>query len=741
MVAGSGDPSSRDFKRPINPKTGQWGSATDPRTWGTFEEAMASPYPLKGFVFSKDDPYSVIDLDTYKAKTDDVRNLHAEILRHAETYKETSQSGFGTHIIGLGSVPEGANNEANSLEVYSDGRFMVCTGRTEVILPVVDIQELLDYLYPLLKNGGTRGAVNWRDLGDGEEGRYSDAELIEAATNAENGDKFLRLCQGDMSDYGGDHSDADMALIQFLCFYTPDNVQVARLFHMSNLSDREKAHRPDYVPRTIARARQMLENDKPPLLDISVIAERARTVAMTPPAPATVEAVVAAQPAQEAPRTMPIEAPPGLIGELAAYVEKAATLPVPEIALAAAIAVVAGIAGRNYNISTPATGLNQYILLLAKTGTGKESVQSSVDRLFTEVQKTIPAADRFLGPANFSSGPALVKRFGEQPCFVSILGEFGDRIQQMAHPRANGAEKTLMAAIKDIYHKSGWHQKLRASVYSDKEKNTGIVHAPALTILGETAPETFFASLDESLITGGFLPRFLTIEYTGERPKRNKNAMTSPPADLVQRVADLCSTVLQMEQAMTCYTVQMDDAGRKILDIFDAHCDDQMMGQGEVVRHLWNRAYVKALRLAALVAVGVNPYAPVVTHEHAQWAINMVKKDVAVLHTRFVSGDVGEGDSKLRADLVSIISKYLEHGSDRFFVYHKKGCVPMRFLAQQTANRSSFKNHRMGANRALKDTLENMVATGELSAVPRTQLTSWFSSVSAAYAVGEHWDI
>ena len=119
----------------------------------------------------------------------------------------------------------------------------------------------------------------------------------------------------------------------------------------------------------------------------------------------------------------------------------------------------------------------------------------------------------------------------------------------------------------------------------------------------------------------------------------------------------------------------------------------------------------------------------------------MVKKDVAVLHTRFVSGDVGEGDSKLRADLVSIISKYLEQGSDRFFVYHKKGCVPMRFLAQQTANRSSFKNHRMGANRALKDTLENMVATGELSAVPRTQLTSWFSSVSAAYAVGEHWDI
>ena len=106
MVAGAGEPGSGDYKRPIDAKTGGWGSATNPATWCTFEEAMASPYPLKGFVFSESDPFAVIDLDTYKAKNDDVRNLHGEILRHAETYQETSQSGLGTHIIGLGAVAE-----------------------------------------------------------------------------------------------------------------------------------------------------------------------------------------------------------------------------------------------------------------------------------------------------------------------------------------------------------------------------------------------------------------------------------------------------------------------------------------------------------------------------------------------------------------------------------------------------------------------------------------------------------
>lgn len=744
MVAGSGDPSSKEYKRPIDPKTGRWGSPTDPTTWGTFEQAMASPYPLKGFVFSATDPYSVIDLDTYKAKNEQVKNLHAEIARHAETYAELSQSGLGTHIIGLGSVAEGANNEANSLEVYSTGRFMICTGKAigGLARPIADIQPLLDYLYPLLKNKGSKGAVNWRDLGEGEDSGLSDAEVIERASNAQNGDKFDRLCAGDMSDYGNDWSDADAALIQFLCWYSTDNVQVHRLFMMTKLAERDKAHRPDYIPRTIAAMRAKIENDAIPPVDQDAILERARAVAaaaheaITPP-PAPVDSA----PATPAPIIAPardMTFPPGLVGEIAQYVLASATRPVPEIALATAIATVAGIVGRNYNISN--TGLNQYLLLLAKTGTGKESVQSSVDRLFGEVQKTIPAADRFVGPAHFSSGPALVKSFQERPCFMSILGEFGDRIHTMCHPRANSAERTLMSAMKDIYHKSGWGQMLRSSVYSDKEKNTSIVHAPALTLLGETAPEPFFAGLDESTISSGFLPRFLVIEYTGDRPARNRSAWTAPPAELVTRVADMCSTVLSMEQNATCTVVQVDAAGMKLLDVFDEYADEQMRGSNEVTRQLWNRAHLKALRLAALIAVGVNPYNATVTHVEAQWAIDMVKRDIAVMIDRFTRGDVGEGDSKLHADLLTVVRRYLAEGSKRFDDYHSRGCIPIRYLQQSTAPRSAFKNHKLGATRALKDTLTALVEAGVIVQVAKKQTEEWFKTSSAVYALGEHWE-
>lgn len=747
MVAGSGDPSSKEYKRPIDPKTGRWGSPTDPTTWGTFEEAMASPYPLKGFVFHASDPYSVIDLDTYKAKNEQVKNLHAEIARHAETYSELSQSGLGVHIIGRGFVAEGANNEANSLEVYSTGRFMICTGRAVegLVRPVADIQELLDYLYPLLKNSGTKGAVNWRDLGEGEESDLSDMEVIERASNAENGDKFDRLCAGDMSDYGDDWSDADAALIQFLCFYTPDNNQVRRIFMMTKLAERDKAHRPDYIPRTIANMRAKIANDAIPLVDATAIAERAKAVALAaqqvavaPPAPvdsALPPPVPAIAPARDT------TFPPGLVGEIAQYVLSAAILPVPEIALATAIAVVAGVAGRQYNCSNPGTGLNQYILLLAKTGTGKETVQASVDRLFAEAQKGMPAIDRFLGAGHFASGQALVKQFQEKTCFVSILGEFGHQLKVISHPRASSSDKHLLKAILDLFSKSGHQQTLRPSVYSDREKNTELVYAPALTLLGETEPDGFFANLDENMISSGFLPRFLVIEYKGERPPRNRHPVATPPAALVSKLIDLAGAVLGAEQAHTVNPVVMDDAALKIMDIFYDYADGQMRGQGETIRQLWNRAHLKALRLASLVAVGVNPYQPVVTHEHATWAVDMIKRDIATLQDRFTAGDVGEGDSKLQNDLMAVIRKYMAEGNKRWDDYHSRGCIALRYLTQQTANRSAFKNHKLGANRALKDTLAALVEQGIIVQVAKKQADEWFKTQSAVYALGDQqWD-
>jgi hypothetical protein len=724
--AGSGSQDSASYKAPIDPATKRWASVSDPSTWGTYAEAMACGYPLVGFMLSENDPYCIIDLDTYKAKDDSVRSLHSEILRHCASYAETSQSGRASHIIGRGSIGRGKRSDTNAIEVYSQGRFMITTGNRINDLGIRDIQPLLEYIRPKLTS--VQDGLDWRLLGPGEESNLPDAAIVEMASNAENGDKFDALCRGDLSMHDNDHSRADMALVQFLCYYTTDNTQVARLFMMSKLAEREKAQRRDYVPRTIIRAREQLASDEIPALDLSVLQRRVEQTR-----------------APEAQQTDPPQGiedsdmfPPGLVGDVARFVLASSRRPVADIALAAGIAAVAGIAARNYNISD--TGLNQYILLLAKTGTGKESVQSSLDRLFNAVQKNVPAADRFIGPAAFSSGPALVKRFQAQPCFMSVLGEFGHRLKAMAHPKGFCSRKDLNGSVLDLFAKSGWGQMLRASVYSDSDKNTEVVHAPCLTILGETAPEPFFAGLDDGLIESGFLPRFLTIEYKGDRPKRNKNAVTDPPEALVRRVAELTGTVLQMEQNNICCPVEMSPDALTTLDAFDEYCDQQMRGAAETQRQLWNRAHLKALRLSALVAVGVNHLAPVISKDMAEWTVRMIKRDVNVMAKRFASGDIGDGDGKLRSDLIKVIVRFFNKNDPLQRRFYEKGCVPARYLSQQTASRAAFKNDRRGANRALKETIETMVKHGELAEVSKQQAKEWFGSHAAFYSLGDLWE-
>jgi len=53
------------------------------------------------------------------------------------------------------------------------------------------------------------------------------------------------------------------------------------------------------------------------------------------------------------------------LGEIAHFIYNAAPRQVEEVAIAGAIGLLSGICGRSYNVS--GTGLNQYILLLAKT--------------------------------------------------------------------------------------------------------------------------------------------------------------------------------------------------------------------------------------------------------------------------------------------------------------------------------------------------------------------------------------
>lgn len=81
-----------------------------------------------------------------------------------------------------------------------------------------------------------------------------DRELIEKARASSNGAKFERLWAGDLSDYGGDHSQADLGLCNILAFWTGRDVdRMDRLFRQSGLY-RVKWDRDDYRTKTLQDA-------------------------------------------------------------------------------------------------------------------------------------------------------------------------------------------------------------------------------------------------------------------------------------------------------------------------------------------------------------------------------------------------------------------------------------------------------------------------------------------------------
>ena len=62
-------------------------------------------------------------------------------------------------------------------------------------------------------------------------------------------------------------------------------------------------------------------------------------------------------------------------------------------------------------------------------------------------------------------------------------------------------------------------------------------------------------------------------------------------------------------------------------------------------------------------------------------------------------------------------------------------------MPQGTGNMPASKNHKLGATRALNDTLQAMIDAGEIVQLDKKTATEWFKTSSQVYALGDHWNV
>jgi putative DNA primase/helicase len=298
-------------KVPYNPHALTKASSTDVQTWGSFAQAVtALPNALQsweqddpqayrggglGYVFAPDDPFCGIDLDHCRhPKTGALEPWAQQILDTLASYTEITPSGTGLHIITVGTVPAGGNRHGR-LELYNTGRFFTMTGWHLPQTPPTPaprqsqlaMVHAMHILLPKAEAKATKASqAPPRSSTSFSPTSPSDQDILTIASRAKNSAKFHALWNGDSAGYPS-QSEADIALLCLLAFYTRDEGQLDALFRQSGLMD-AKWERQDYRTRTITHALAMVtESYHPCAYRASQAAvQEHNSPATTPPQPA-----------------------------------------------------------------------------------------------------------------------------------------------------------------------------------------------------------------------------------------------------------------------------------------------------------------------------------------------------------------------------------------------------------------------------------------------------------------------
>jgi primase-polymerase (primpol)-like protein len=159
-----------------------------------------------------------------------------------DSYGEYSPSGTGCHVFGVGTLPGDGKPivrpfpGCKQIEIKGRGYYFTLTGRHLSKTP----HELMDRQAQIT-------ALCNRVLAARSNG-------LSVAVPQDEEERFRKLCAGDVSDYDGNHSRADLALCSVLARRFHDDVfKIDDEFRKSGLY-REKWERSDYRSLTILKA-------------------------------------------------------------------------------------------------------------------------------------------------------------------------------------------------------------------------------------------------------------------------------------------------------------------------------------------------------------------------------------------------------------------------------------------------------------------------------------------------------
>lgn len=243
-------------KMPYDPRTGRRADPTAPCC--DYDTAQAffeygGEYDGIGFTFTEDNPFTFIDLDHCCDEAGELTPFAQEVAdMFADCYAEMSQSEEGLHIICIGSVPRAVKRD--EIEIYSCKRYCAMTGNAINHNEPQEAQERLTRLFNTYK---TKEAPNEPQTSaeDRLYRRVSANGIIEVIKHSRQGEKFMRLHEGNLQGYESP-SNAVQAYIDILNHFTAGDEEIITEVLKQGYFATTKHAGADYIARSIRKAQR-----------------------------------------------------------------------------------------------------------------------------------------------------------------------------------------------------------------------------------------------------------------------------------------------------------------------------------------------------------------------------------------------------------------------------------------------------------------------------------------------------
>ncbi len=431
------------------------------------------------------------------------------------------------------------------------------------------------------------------------------------------------------------------------------------------------------------------------MLGLRGVVEKARAAGWVDDEAAKLEAAPFEVAEQKA-TPLPVDWPPGLVGEVAHYIHGSSIMPVKSFAIAGALSLVSHLMMNRASIGAMETPTNLYQVMIGETGHGKEDPRSAIKRLLSATHNL----DGLLEEA--TSDTALLRALNAYPVQLMMTDEFGIFLKMALSKQGDKHRQALIGLLLKLFGLA--RSVLSAKVFADTKLNIPAIHCPYINLLGTTTPVQFVGALTGVVIDDGTLNRMLCVSASGTSPKNRNPNRTVPDAlrDRLRLFADLLNPTLPGS------TILIDPDAEQVFVRFYNETPTGLYAA------LWSRHEEHARRVAGVIAAGDGG---VIHGHHAEWAVSYVRWCLTNVSREVSQGMAESVFEALVLKALRFIRDARKYAGDREYGHlAKRGLMPRGKLSKLMRMKT----------RELDEVVNHLTESGEIGTAKEGQSAVYF---------------